>query len=284
MIEKNQSPNYEDEIDLKELIKILLKSKNIIISSVLFFTLSAYIYTFIQKTEFKSSAILEIGYFEMPNGRIELIENPISVVQKLKVEEFKIQNNNLSKTKYPQLSVEIIADRLIRMNLTSVLPKRDRELLNQYISLVKDHHLKIMDLESELLIKELTSQVDENDSIISTNQSKLDSDENLDFIKALQKLNSVEALVQIFNIEREKNMLVDNLNNLLLEQKKLKNELIVAENRVKVKTQLIDELKTSPITLNKNRIIALGFILGVVTGIFLVFINNFIKSFRELKK
>lgn len=284
MIEKNQSPNYEDEIDLKELIKILLKSKKIIISSVLFFTLSAYIYTFIQKTEFKSSATLEIGYFEMPNGRIELIEKPNSVVQKLKVDEFKIQNNKLSKTSFPQLSIEIIADRLINMNLTSVLPKRDRELLNQYIASVKDHHLKIMDLESELLIKELTSQVDKNDSIISTNQSILDSDADLKIKKALQKLNSEEALAQILIIEREKNMLVDNLNELLLEQKKLKNELLFAENRVKVKTQLIDELKTSPITSKKNRIIALGFILGVVTGIFLVFINNFIKSFRELQK
>ena len=52
-------------------------------------------------------------------------------------------------------------------------------------------------------------------------------------------------------------------------------------NQTQVKTQPIKNIETKTIKAEPKLIISLGIIIGFITGIFLVFINNFIKSFRE---
>ena len=48
-----------------------------------------------------------------------------------------------------------------------------------------------------------------------------------------------------------------------------------------IKTQLIRNIETKTIKPKTQVIISLGLIFGFITGIFLVFINNFIKSYKE---
>ncbi|MDC1541978.1 Wzz/FepE/Etk N-terminal domain-containing protein, partial [Candidatus Pseudothioglobus singularis] len=61
-----QPSPYEDEIDLREIFKILIESKKLLISTILIFTIASIIYSLSLKPSFKSSTILEIGYYEMP--------------------------------------------------------------------------------------------------------------------------------------------------------------------------------------------------------------------------
>ena len=62
---------YEDEIDLREIFKILIESKKLIISTILIFTIVSIVYSLSQKPEFKSSTQLEVGYVAMKNGEQE---------------------------------------------------------------------------------------------------------------------------------------------------------------------------------------------------------------------
>ena len=89
-----QPSAYEDEIDLREIFKILIESKKIIIVTILIFTITSIIYSLSSKPEFKSSIIVEIGYSEMPDGTQKSIEKPTDLISNINLYQFL---NDLNK-------------------------------------------------------------------------------------------------------------------------------------------------------------------------------------------
>ena len=87
----------EDEIDLKEIFKILIESKKLIISTILIFTTASIIYSLSLKPSFLTSTLLEIGYYEMPDGNQKLIENPSNLISDLKVLIMKNSDNKFNQ-------------------------------------------------------------------------------------------------------------------------------------------------------------------------------------------
>ena len=93
----NQSLYVNDEIDLKEIFKILIESKKLIISTILIFTTASIIYSLSLKPSFISSTKLEIGYYEMPDGTQKLIEKPSHLISDLKVLIMKNSDNKFNQ-------------------------------------------------------------------------------------------------------------------------------------------------------------------------------------------
>ena len=93
----NQSLYVEDEIDLQEIAKILIESKKLIISTLLFFTIASIIYSLSLKPSFITSAKLEIGYITTKNGDIEMIESASDFISNLKVEIMKNPDDKYSQ-------------------------------------------------------------------------------------------------------------------------------------------------------------------------------------------
>ena len=93
----NQSLYVEDDIDLKEIFKILIESKKLIISTILIFTTASIIYSLSLKPSFISSTKLEIGYYEMPDGTQKLIEKPSHLISDLKVLIMKNPDNKFNQ-------------------------------------------------------------------------------------------------------------------------------------------------------------------------------------------
>ena len=81
----DQSLYVKDEIDLKEILKILLESKKLIISTLLFFTIASIIYSLSLKPSFESSTKLEIGYVTTNNVDRELIESTSDLISDLNI-------------------------------------------------------------------------------------------------------------------------------------------------------------------------------------------------------
>ena len=64
---QNNNPNnylQEDEINLKEIFKLLINSKKLIITITLVITTLGAIYTFQKAPEYKSTALIEIGQYD----------------------------------------------------------------------------------------------------------------------------------------------------------------------------------------------------------------------------
>ena len=92
-----QDSPYEEEIDLREIIKILIESKKLVISTILIFTTASIIYSLSLKPSFLTSTILEIGYYEMPDGNQKLIEKPSNLISDLKVLIMKNSDNKFNQ-------------------------------------------------------------------------------------------------------------------------------------------------------------------------------------------
>ena len=76
-----QPSPYDDEIDLREIFKILIESKKLIILTTLIFTIASIIYSLSLKPEFKSSTILEIGSYDIVIGEKKLVEPVSSLIK-----------------------------------------------------------------------------------------------------------------------------------------------------------------------------------------------------------
>ena len=248
MIDKSPSTYDEDEIDIRENIKILIESKKLIIISIIFFTIAASIYSYFQKSEFETSALIEIGQTINHGNEQKLIEQPESLIRFLRINEIKNQNQNQNHSQ--KLSLKVLEGRLIRMEITSISPERDREILNQYISKIKERHTEKINSASELLINKIDS--------INSRIYLL----NIEF-KDVEEPNSGYYQV-LFQLESEIENLMDKLDLL--------------NNSSIQKTKLIGDVKSIDIKIKSSLIIIVGFVLGLIAGIFLVLINNSIKS------
>jgi LPS O-antigen subunit length determinant protein (WzzB/FepE family) len=70
----NQTNQYEDEINLIEIIQKLMESKIIIIVTTLIITILTYLYTLQQQPTYQSSVLIEIGHYNSNDGSIKLLE------------------------------------------------------------------------------------------------------------------------------------------------------------------------------------------------------------------
>ena len=116
----------EDEIDLKEIFKILIESKKLIISTILIFTTASIIYSLSLKPSFETTANVEIGYVLMKDGQKKLLESPSDLISDLKVLTMKIDPVD----KFSQIvSMSSFEDLIINLKSTSSSVEHNENLL-----------------------------------------------------------------------------------------------------------------------------------------------------------
>jgi LPS O-antigen subunit length determinant protein (WzzB/FepE family) len=338
----------QDEINLREIFKILIESKKLIISTILIFTITSIILFLSLKPSFKTTAKLEIGYLVGDNGDRELIESSSDLISDLKILILRNPDNKFSQN----ISINSFEDKVISLETTSNSGEKNENLLNEIINHINERHSNLVVLITDQRKNQISNEIDllkyeiafvkgkkleENQSkilIINNNLARLAYElpaidleisqlkkvviadtNNLSILKnntnmlAKRAANSPTLEQIIFSYESKINDLntkkytyileENNLNNQLknlenatlksdeiytLErnnQQILENELQMLMNQTQVKTQPIKNIETKTIKAEPKLIISLGIIIGFITGIFLVFINNFIKSFRE---
>jgi LPS O-antigen subunit length determinant protein (WzzB/FepE family) len=342
-----QPSPYEDEIDLLETTKMLIKSKKLIISTILIFTIASIIYSLSQKPSFETSAILEIGYVEQNNGDRKLIESPSDLISDLNILLLKNQDGKFSQG----ISMNSFEEKLINLKTTSNSGEKNENILNEIINYIDERHSNLkasitnlikneisLDLESVKskidFIKE--KQIAENqlmrtnieDRIVLLNTELpiieleinqletviIDDTNNLSLLKRnedilTERASSSPTLEQIIfsykskindlNAKKYTNILetkslnnqLKNLENVTLQsdelfsleqrRKALESQLQMLMTQTEVKTQSIGSIKIRTIKPKTQLTILLGLVIGFITGIFLVFIRNFVRSYKE---
>lgn len=104
-VEFKDNQYQEDEIDLRELFKVLLKRKYLILSITFFATLVAVIYTYTIKPTFEVKSNIQVGYI----GKNFIIE-PDMLVKRLNI-VFNIDNNPSTKEKSLSQVTEIVTNK-----------------------------------------------------------------------------------------------------------------------------------------------------------------------------
>jgi LPS O-antigen subunit length determinant protein (WzzB/FepE family) len=301
-----QPSPYDDEIDLREIFKILIESKKLIILTTLIFTIASIIYSLSLKPEFKSSTILEIGSYDIVIGEKKLVEPVSSLIKKLKI-------NQISK-QLDELNYKSIEDYFLEINYTSPSPELNENLIKEAIKFSQDSYMKSLDnivnsFSDEIKAKELQIDFLINSSLSNKESrqlevinaiNKIDSEVDLDKIKInfLSKLlitqkndliledqlMTLQAKVKELEKKKEslerKIILIDSSDVVGREVFEFKQEINSLEKQSKLiknsssKTQPIRELVTSEIKTKTLLIISIGTILGFIFSVLIVFIRQ----------
>ena len=160
--------------------------------------------------------------------------------------------------------------------LKSDLPILDQEI-SQLNQVIIDDANNLNIVKGSTLATERAASSPTLEQIISSYKSKI----NQLTRERNNSISDISILSQKLDALNKDTFQSDELFVLGKRQKILENQLKMLMNQTQVKTQPIGNIGTNTIKPKTQLIITLGIIIGFITSIFLVFINNFIKSYKE---
>ena len=225
---------------------------------------------------------------------IPILDKEISQLNQVIIED----SNNLNLLKGSTLSIKRAAESPTLEQIIFSYKSRINQLIRERNNIISDisilsqklDFLKKNTLQSdELFILEETKKYVENydlqsDELFSLEKTKknvenfdLQSDELFSLKQKQKTLKNQLALLENATLQTDK------LFSLEQRQKTLENQLLMLTSQTQIKTLPIGNIETKTIKPKTQLTIVLSLITGFIAGIFLVFINTFIKSYRESK-
>ena len=300
----------EDEIDLRELFKIIWDKKIFIILFTLAITVLATVYAYSKTPIYEAKALLEIGeYKKNPVDDAVALEKKLSTIfidmeKNLKDKTSEISNisvvkglKNFLEIKSESTSNEEAKNEILKVLtfvqnehekiLDDVKKQKEMELRNidLQISDIKSKSVDLIDKKIENNIKNLKS-LEEQLKQIDENLKKIDTlNPSLAALKLMEKrdiTNSINTItIQNFELESKKDELLTTTLYKLEESKKI-IELSLLPHNYK-NTQIVGEIMTNdfPTKPKKSLIVAVAFVTGFIISIFLVFFIQFIQGIRK---
>jgi len=257
----------EDEIDLKELIKTILKYKKFIIIFTLTVTFIAGLYAFLKTPIWEIKSNIQIGYINNSNSNSKIYTlNPYAT-------KIFIKNNfDYSDTTqhYPKIDINFVKDTkdILSITIDDLSNEKAINYLNKILSIIKQQENK--------KIKSYIDSINSQIKILKQNKQNI--------ILQIKRLNQ--------NLKHERNPQI--YANLLDALQNYQNQLIQFDLQITKlqsqisplninKTKIIGKIKTKnhPIKPKKKLIIIVAFITAFILSIFLVFFIEFVKGFEE---
>ena len=273
---KKNDNKYNEDINLVEIIDNLVNSKKVIILTALIFTLISFVYTLQNESMFKSSLLIEIGQINNLDGPNYLIEERSSLIQDLKLNlVYKDDNVNIEK-----IDIIPIDEKLINVKYTSNSLERNKAFLNNLIGYIENKHSQIINNKKTMVKNEIDAAYRELDFINLKYQQKIlaieelvDNEKNS---KSQIETNSPTLSILKTEMKFQLSSLSYKINERIIQ---LKDELENVNLRSQ-KTSVVSNIQTQELSQNKL-IIFIGLVLGFISGIFIVIINEFVKTYRQ---
>ncbi len=312
----------EDEIDLKELFRTLLKNKVKIVFITSMITIGALIYAYITPKIYEARALVEIGNYKLNNNNNNnnnkaILDNASQLTKKLNIlfiDMFKNEKNKkalISSISIPkglkefiEIKAESISNELAvkevgsviayiqqehKKVLDDVMQRRKIEIANVEAKILNIKNRKIPLLESKIeLRKKALNDFNNQAELINNNLKKIESlNPSLAALKLMEKRDLTSDIINlntlIMDMTDKKNTLATTTINKLHETKLLLSSLLLPHNYKN--TKVIGEIMTNdhPIKPKKKLIVVVAFITGFILSIFLVFFLEFIRGFKDEK-
>lgn len=235
----------DDEIDLMDYVKVILKRKIFIVALFLIAVIIAGVFSFLSPKVYKIDTVLEIGQVAGKD-----IEVPAQVAEKTTGDVYGIfvrEKLGLSEKEFPEIKAENLKDtNLIAISSESAEPQKAKQVLSEVIALVlKEHEEKFVEKKS-LLEEEIAK-----------------TEQELEFLKN-QKVYADWGIAQ-----------------LQLTISELKEKLNASESTRAVKQPVVSENPIKPKPLLN---MAIAGILGLFVGVFLAFGREWWENSKDIKR
>lgn len=316
MNNNNRHLMQEDEIDLRELFKTLLKHKIKIILITLAVTFSAVVYAFITPKVYEATAVLKIGEYMLEDTNANTttkvtVANTSELSKELEILFIDILKNNKNRDATIE-KIDLLKKQTNFLEITASGSSNGvaKAELQKVIDYIQNSHKKILDdvkniqeakakqIEGRLVILKTKTLPALNDKIarykkdIKNHENNfLDIQNNLKTIKnsnptlAALQINEQGYLADIIiklkdsleEFESEKNNIEVIKIEKLEEGLKALNVLMQPHNYKN--TEVVGNIMTNdyPIKPKKSLIVAVAFITGLILSIFFVFFLEFIR-------
>ena len=318
----NQPQVYtEDEIDLRELFKTILKNKVKITIITLVITAMAVIYVFVKTPIYGATALVEIGNYKTSNNNgteRALLDNGSELVKKLNVLFIDMYKNQ------EDLPSEILSIKLpkkqknfIEIKAEGISNKEVVDNINKVYNYIRKKHQMVLDdvkAKREFEISNLTKRIETTKTKeIPLLDSKIDlqktallnyKQELAKIDKNMKKIENTNPSLAALKLMEKRNIsgFILKLSSTLLDMKNKRDMIEIVKlpelseklNILKTmllphnykNSEIVGEIITDedPIKPKKILIVVVAFITGLILSIFLVFFLEFIKGFKEEEK
>jgi LPS O-antigen subunit length determinant protein (WzzB/FepE family) len=316
---ENENIRYqEDEIDLRELFRTLMKNKKIIILITLAVTLFAVVYALMAPKVYEAKAILKIGEYalEGPNKKVTIADASelskeleilfIDILKNKKDRNASIENITLLKNQknFLEITANGSSNETVQAEVQKVIEyvhENHKKILNDVKNI---YEVKVKQIDGKLMILKtktlpaLNEKIDRYKKDIKNYEANfLDVQDNLKSIKssnptlATMQINEQRYLADILiklkdsleQFENQKNSIeVIEIEKLEEDLKSLKvlMEPYNYKNSEVVGTIMIND---HPVKPKKKLIVIVAFVTGFILSIFLVFFLEFIRDEKEEK-
>jgi capsular polysaccharide biosynthesis protein len=294
----------DDEIDLMDYLKVILKSKVFILAVFLLALIAAGIFSFFSPKVYEIDTVLEIGIV----GE-ETIEAPAQLMGKIEGNIYGtliMAKLNISERAYPEIKAENLKDTtLVKKIIQSSEPKQAKQILKEGNELIIADHQEKIELEKTLLGEKIKT-TEENIKVLEKNIERVETKilsleqekRNLEAkIVALQQVliyqqdpGSQFALFDTKEkLEAKKQEIEDGylqINSLGMQINDLKSQIHVLEKQIaNIQPTLVIKQPTvsqRPIKPRPLLNMAIAGVLGLFIGAFLVFGREWWKQSKDL--
>lgn len=308
----------EDEIDLRELFRTLVKNKKIIILVTLAITLSAVVYALMAPKVYEAKAIIKIGEYalEGTNKKVTVADASelskeleilfIDILKNKKERDASIENITLPKNQknFLEITANGFSNETVKAEVQKVVDyvqENNKKILDDVKNI---HEAKAKQIEGRLMILKtktlpmLNEKIDRYKKDIKNYEVNfLDVQNNLKSIKnsnptlATMQINEQRYLADILiklkdsleEFEGKKN----NIEVIKIEEleEELKSLRVLMEPYNYKNSEVVGAIMTNDYAIKpkKRLIVVVAFVTGLILSIFLVFFLEFIRGTKEEK-
>jgi len=280
MSETIQQMPHEDEIDLRELLRTIIRYKKFIVVITVCVTLFAVVYSFLKTPIYEVKAILEIGYFTNTNTNT-FLESPANLIQRLELNYIDNQKESKETSFLSKALLIKGTNNLVELVIEAQSNEEGLKKLNAIVDEVKLRHQKVIEAylkQMHIKISNIQAQKEE----LLVEKEKLSNFISNKTLMVDQILKDNPAVAAIYSIE---------LNNKSLELTELKNkiytlnnqlsdlELLIAPSNVKETSFLGNITKSNkPVKPKKTLIVVVACVTGFILSIFMIFLFEMFRS------
>jgi len=263
----------EDEIDLRDLVRTIIKYKRMILITTIIMTFLAAIYAYTKTPVYQIEADIQIGFINNSNSnsnsKLYVLDPQATIVF--------VKNNfnmkNIEKVDFPLVTISLVkkTDNILHLSIQDISNQKAKEDLKKILSTLHQKENKkissyLTNIDSQIKVLQ-KQKVNLQQDVTTFNNQLLSIKDPIIYQTTLETISQIKN--NIFNIEKQ-------LNN-------LKNK-ISPQNIIN--THFVGKIKEQdhPIKPKKKLIIIIAFITGLILSIFLVFFLEFVKSFKEEEK
>lgn len=317
-MQENIQRYEEDEIDLRELWKTLMKRKMLIAVVTVFITAAAVGYVLLKTPMYQAKALLEIGNYKLSDSNsnsMAMLDNASQLTKRLNVLYIDMYEGVKGKdTEVTSIAAPKNQNNFIEIKTLSLSNTKAKEEIEKVLTYIQSEHQKILDdvkRRRELEIKNIEVKINDiktkelallNDNInlkkkdLKSSENELkDLSENLSKIKKtdtsfialnlMQKRDLTRYISElesgIIDLQNQKNLLETTTINKLIEDKTLIASMLLPYNYKN--TAIVGSIMTNdyPVKPKKKLIVAVAFVTGLLLSVFLAFFLEFVSGMKE---